>query len=132
MEKSDMKWPLIITYTFLTVFFSVSIVGGMIESHHGFEEATSQRHCRQELIEQFEDLAYDHLQRQNFQAWVGNWTGRCSHEGTGFNEAIMELSESLNRNDRPLLLPEEKEAVASMYNEVIRPRFRAQKGTPPP
>ena len=130
-ETNDMKWPLIITYTFLTVFFSVSIVGGMIESHHGFEEATEQRHCRQELVEKFEDLNYDHMQRQNFQAWTNAWIERCPHEGPGLNQAVKDLSQALSSSDRPLLLPEEKETVASVYNEVIRPRLRAHKETTP-
>ena len=119
-----MKWPLIITYTFLTVFFSVSIVGGMIESHHGFDEATSERHCRQELVEHFEDLTYSHLQRAAFQAWANDWTQRCRHEGTELNQAVMDLVKRLGVNDRTYLLPEEQESVSSLYNEVIRPRLR--------
>lgn len=119
-----MKWPLIITYTFLTVFFSVSIVGGMIESHHGFEQATSERHCRQELVEKFEDLTYSHLQRSSFQDWANDWTQRCPHEGAGLNQALVGLATSLGSSDRPYLLPEEKETVASLYNEVIRLKLR--------
>ena len=126
-----MKWPLIITYTFLTVFFSVSIVGGMIESHHGFEEATSERHCRQELIQQFEDLTYSHLQRSSFQDWAKDWTQRCPHEGTELNQAVVDLATTLKINDRPYLLPEELETVASLYNEVIRPRLRTGQATTP-
>lgn len=121
-----MKWPLIITYTFLTVFFSVSIVGGMIESHHGFEEATSQRHCRQELIEKFEDLTYGHLQRENFGIWLDDWTTRCTHEGPGFTQALKSVGEALKRSDRPSLLPEEIATVASVYNDVIRPKLRGK------
>ena len=121
-----MKWPLILTYTFLTTYFSVSIVGGMIESHHGFTEAKSQRHCRQELVEKFEDLSYGHLERSAFHDWLATWQGRCTHESSSFGEALTSIDETLRQKTRPQLLPEELASVSEVYDGVIRPVFRGE------
>ena len=119
-----MKWPLIVTYALLTTFFSVSIVGGMIESLHAYETPENTRHCRQELVRYFENLTYGHISRAEFQAWLPQWETQCGPENAVLGAALEEYRRSLGERTRETLLPEEQVVHQKVYDEVIRPSFR--------